>query len=414
MSKTKEFLNTQHSLGKKTRDSYLNAIIKFEKLAKKPFEKVYLDKKIVHKVLNLICQEISVSSWNLYLAKYKRIAKWLSDPEDEVTPNLWRKIKSKKIDWEEKLKDKWLSKEQFYKLLDVVDYPRDKAMYGVCVDGALRSGELLELRIKDVLKTSYGYDVVVSGKTGTSSFPVVLFAPLLTQWLNFHPCKHEKNAPLWPRRTAGRTGFVKEPLGRDGAYISLNKYAKRAELPHISLRWLRHTKITWTAKDKNVRVSDEMAKKMFRWNKNSTMYSHYTHLHGVDSKDIFLALTGVKEVEEGETDSVLDNKKCLNCGELNSATMMFCGKCGTTLDEEEAKRQVAKQRLLEEMLNDFQERMQYQENLKTLNKKGIDKKVLEEQEKRVNAMNRLIDVKTKLDVELFELESKENSSQKKN
>ena len=58
--------------------------------------------------------------------------------------------------------------------------------------------------------------------------------------------------------------------------------------------------------------------------------------------------------------------------------------------------------------------MQYQENLKTLNKKGIDKKVLEEQEKRVNTMNRLIDVKTKLDAELFELESKENSSQKKN
>ena len=402
MSKTKEFLNTQHNLGERTRISYLNAIMKFEKFAKNPFEKVYLNQKIVHEVLNLLSKDLSDSSWNLYLAKYKRIAKWLSDPEDEIIPNLWKKIKAKKIDWEEKLKDKWLTKKQFYKLLDVCDYPRDKAMYGVCVEGALRSGELMGLRLKDVEKTSYGYDIVVSGKPGSSTFPVVLFAPLLTQWLNFHPYKQEKNAPLWPRRNARGEGFGKESLGRDGAYISLNKYAKRAGLPHISLHWLRHTKITWTAKDKKVRVSDQMAKQMFRWNKNSRMFERYTHLHGVDSKDTFLALAGVKEIEKAETASVLDNKKCLNCQEMNSATMIYCGKCGTTLDEEEAKRQVSKQRLLDEMLKDFKERMVHQENLKTLKKESKDKPFVESQEKMINAINKLKDFKTKMDIKLLE------------
>ena len=368
MSKTKEFLNTQHNLGKKTRESYLNAILKFEKIAMKPFEKVYLDQKIVHKVLNLIAKDLSFSSWNLYLSKYKRMAKWLSDTEDEVTPNLWRKIKFIKIDWEKKLKDKWLSKEQFFKLLDVVDYSRDKAMYGVCVEGALRSGELLGLKIKDVRVESYGYDIVVSGKTGTSSFPVVLFAPLLKHWLNFHPYKHDKNAPLWPRRNCGRTGFVKEPLGRDGPYISLNKYAKRANLPHISIHWLRHTKITWTAKDKNVRVSDEMAKKMFRWNKNSTMYSHYTHLRGVDSKNTFLALAGVKEIEEVEIASVLDPKKCLNCGEMNSAEFLYCSKCGFVLSEEEARKMIEQKRLQEAFMKLAMEKLNVDTELEDLEK----------------------------------------------
>ena len=53
MSKTKEFLKTQHNLGERTRISYLNSIKKFEKIAKEPFENVYMDKKIVHEVLNL-------------------------------------------------------------------------------------------------------------------------------------------------------------------------------------------------------------------------------------------------------------------------------------------------------------------------------------------------------------------------
>ena len=394
MSKTKEFLNTQHNLGENTRISYLNAIMKFEKVAKNPFEKVYLNQKIVHEVLNLLSENLSVSSWNLYLAKYKRIAKWLSDPEDEIIPNLWKKIKAKKIDWEEKLKDKWLTKKQFYKLLDVCDYARDKAMYGVCVEGALRSGELMGLRLRDVVQTSYGYDVVVSGKTGSSSFPVVLFAPLLTQWLNLHPYKHDPESPLWPRRNARGEGFGKESLGRDGAYISLNKYAKRAGLPHISLHWLRHTKITWTAKDNKIRVSDEMAKKMFRWNKNSIMYGHYTHLHGVDSKDTFLALAGVKKIEEEETASVLDPKKCLNCSEVNSATMLYCGKCGFVLSEEEAKKIIEQKKLEEMFMKLAVKQLDLDKELKKLEKednKNVEQILFVEKAKKVvNDLSRTV------------------------
>ncbi len=81
-------------------------------------------------------------------------------------------------------------------MLDVVDYARDKAIYGTAIEGGLRRGELLSLGLKDFVKTSYGYDVTVSGKTGSSTFPVVLFAPLLTQWLNLHPYKNNKEAYL--------------------------------------------------------------------------------------------------------------------------------------------------------------------------------------------------------------------------
>jgi len=405
MSVLSLFFDTQHDLSKNTIDAYKYSLKIFERFAEQSFDSVYLDEKVVHKVLREISEKYSASSWNLYLILYRRLAKWLNDPDDEITPKFWRKIKIKKIDWEKKLKDKWLSKDEFLRLLDVIDYARDKALFGVCVEGALRKGELLSLRLRDVTKTSYGYDLTVSGKTGSSSFPVVLFAPLLTHWLNMHPFKHNPEAPLWPRKKCVVQGDRFCGIQKGVVNFTLKRYAKQTGLSEkISLHWLRHTKITWTAKNKKVRISDEMAKKMFRWGASSRMFGRYTHLHGVDSKDTFLALAGVKEIEEKETVSVLDPKKCLNCGEMNSATMMFCGKCGTTLDEQEALRQVAKQNLMDEMLKDFKERMSHQENLRKLKKESKDKSFVDEQEKLVKAVNKLKDYKTKLQIK--ELEEK--------
>jgi integrase len=364
-SKFEDFLGSQHSLGKRSIKNYRDSQRKFLEFAKENFEDIYLDKEKVHRVLGLLSEDLSDSSWNLYVTLYKRYAKWLFDPEDEVCPNFWRKIKSIKIDWEMKLKDKWLTEEEFYRFLDVIDYPRDKAIFGVAVEGALRLGELVALKIRDTKKTSYGYDVTVSGKTGSSSFPVVLFAPLLTHWLNFHPFKNDSDAPLWIG-TRGRHSMGK--LGNNGVHWLIKKYAKRAGLPDISFHWLRHSKITWTAKNKKVRISDEMAKKMFRWGKNSTMFSRYTHLHGIDSKDTFLALAGVKTEEEEEGPSVLVSKKCLNCNEVNSAGMLYCGKCGFVLDEEEARKMIEQRKLQEAFMKLAMEKLQVDQELEELMK----------------------------------------------
>ena len=364
MSRSEEFLNSQHSLGDRAKRNYGFAIQKFFVLTGEHFEDIYLDQKKVHRFLNLLSKDLSDSSWNLYVTLYKRLAKWLGDPDDEVCPKFWRRIQLKKIDWEKKLKNKWLSQEEFYKLLDVIDYPRDKAMFGVAVEGALRVGELLGLKIRDVEKTSYGYDVVVSGKTGSSSFPVVLFAPPLTHWLNMHPFKHDPESPLWSKRVSGRSGNRFEAIEEAGANAALKKYSRFAKLRNISLHWLRHTKITWTAKDKNVRVSDEMAKKMFRWSKNSRMFSRYTHLHGVDSKDTFLALAGVKiDQEKKEKNTILNPKKCLNCGEVNSAEMLYCGKCGFVLSEKEAENMISEKKIMDRMKQFFIEKMRTEEQL---------------------------------------------------
>ncbi len=354
MKRLEEFLSTQHNLSASTKESYRKAVKAFDKAIKDEFEDSYLDSKIVHVALNKIQKNYAEGTWNTWLTCMKRYAKWLSDPDDTDTPKIWKKIKPIQIDWEEKLKNKWLSEAEFSAILDKVDYARDKAMYGVAVEGALRPGELLGLTIGNCKPASYGFDVTVSGKTGTGSFPVVLFAPLLRQWLNLHPNKKNPEASLWPtKRNVHNDCTVSE--SQFMATIDFKRYAKEAGITRpISLHILRHTKISWTAKSTEVGVSDEMAKKMFRWGKNSRMYSRYSHLFGVDSNKTYLALAGVKQESEIKS-SILVRRKCFSCGEENSADALYCFRCGSVLDQEQAIRIVKEREMMDYFMKRYME-----------------------------------------------------------
>jgi integrase len=355
MRRVDEFLNTQHSLGPKGKLHYIWGIKAFDRLAGAHFEDVYLDAKAIHATLTLLEKEKADSSWNLYLGVYKRYSKWLYDPDDMDTPKCWKKIKFKPIDHEELLKDAWFTQDEFRCILEVVDYPRDKALYACIIEGALRIGEALGLRIRDCKPARYGnmasYDVTVTGKTGTSSFPMVMLAPLLTQWLNVHPQKHDPAAFLWIVKRANTFhGSRYRPL-KDGAVNwQFKRYCKEAGITRpVHIHMLRSSKITWSAADLVVGLSDEMAKKCFRWKKSSRMYSHYVRAAGLDSKKAMLALQGIRE-ETSEGPKPLAATKCLGCGELNAVGALYCGKCGLVLDVEQAKRIVAREQMLDRIL----------------------------------------------------------------
>lgn len=368
MRRLQEFLDTQHSLSQSGKATYINAVKCFEVFSGCDFDVVYMDKLKVHEVLNRIKEAKKPSTWNTYLGAYQRLAKWLSDPEDDICPTLWHKIKPISIDWEEKLKDKWLTDEEFFRVLDVTDHPRDKAMYGVALEGGLRACELLCLKIRDCKPCSYGFDVVVSGKTGTSSFPVVLFAPLLRQWLNVHPLKNNIDSALWVvKQSNSHWGERYRALKYHGAFTTFKNHCKEAGITrNISLHAIRHTSITKVARNRKVGVNEEIAKKMFRWKKSSRMFGRYTHLFNTDAMDTYLALAGVKKVED-EKPSVLSNRKCFNCGELNSAEAVYCFRCGFVLSEEAARRLLNERKALDYITRKALEEMQKEEAEKDKN-----------------------------------------------
>lgn len=358
------FLDTQHDLNKSTITGYKTSIAKFEDLAKQPFEVCYLDHDLIHKVLNELDDILEDSTWNTWLERYRRLAKWLYDEEDENCPKVWRNIKKKKIDWDKKLKEKCFSEDEFYNILDVIDSLRDKAFVAVGGEAGLRPGELLAMDIKDCKPESYGFKITVSGKTGTRSIPIVMFAAILRLWLNHHPLKHNPDAPLWIMRRNGkflRVSYFTMNSWHFKRYCSSakvyrwktvldKKTGETKQFNTVSLHYLRHTKATWTAKNRKVHVGIKQANDMFGWSPNSTRYLHYSHIAGQDSEDTFLELAGVKEVNEPIKPSVLLRKKCFSCGEQNSAEALYCFKCGYVLDEEQAKHLVAREQMIDKIL----------------------------------------------------------------
>jgi hypothetical protein len=178
-----------------------------------------------------------------------------------------------------------------------------------------------------------------------------MLAPLLTQWLNVHPSKHDPEAYLWiAKRDNPYHGSRYRPLKQGAVNWQFKRYCKEAGITrNCHIHMLRSSKITWSAANLDVGLSDEMAKKCFRWKKSSRMYSHYVRAGGLDSKKAFLALQGIKE----ETDkplNILSEVKCLGCGAMNPVSLLYCPNCGMVLNEEQARRLVAREQMLDKIL----------------------------------------------------------------
>jgi hypothetical protein len=202
---------------------------------------------------------------------------------------------------------------------------------------------------------------------------------LLRLWLNHHPFKHDPDAPLWVERnkanrySVGRVSYdsmnhwhfkrycaLADPPIYRPKQVKKKLRLKNGEVKNIdhivngvSLHYLRHSKVTLVAKNRKVHIGVKQANDMFGWTANSPMFLRYSHIAGQDSENAFLAIAGVKEAEPVEKPSLLLRKKCVNCGEQNSAEALYCAFCGTVLDEEQARRIVADRKMMDEMMQEF-------------------------------------------------------------
>jgi len=105
----------------------------------------------------------NLSEWTIegYKATLKRFYYWLGKPD--VVKDIKFKSKSK-INY--KKKPDWrISQEEVDLLIASCDNARDKAIISLLYDSGMRIGEILTLRIKDVVFDNYVMGTMVSGKT---------------------------------------------------------------------------------------------------------------------------------------------------------------------------------------------------------------------------------------------------------
>ena len=140
----------------------------------------------------------------------KKFFKWLrfgdeylsrDDYPDEVK---WIRVHVKRKDEPKISRTDILDENEIEKLIEAADQPRDKAFVSMLSDCGARIGEIGNLRIKDVYRDEFSFLVHLRGKTGEREDAVVYSNSYVAQWLNCHPLKNDREAPLWVNLNKGK------------------------------------------------------------------------------------------------------------------------------------------------------------------------------------------------------------------
>jgi len=265
-------------------------------------------------------------TYQMYCVTLKKFYRWLRST-DEYPPEVkW--LKANVRNKTSVTADKLLNEQEVLRLAEVAENHRDRAFVLVLYESGCRIGEILGLRIRDIVFDELGVLLSVSGKTGNRRIRIVASCSELTSWISVHPESRNRDAPVWVGVGAvGRN----EPLTYYAARKLLQRLAKRAGIkksvrPHI----FRHSRAT-----ELLRKGYNLGKLpvLFGWTPGTKMLNVYSHLNGDDAGEEILKLHGLAAKTKNEPE--LTVKLCLRCKERVSSVSRFCQRCGSPLDIDE-------------------------------------------------------------------------------
>lgn len=208
---------------------------------------------------------------------------------------------------------------------------RNKALLACIYETAARVGDVCGATIGHCKKTADGYLISMrnKGSNGTEKTLLVFeLAAYLDQWLQNHPDKFNKLAPLFclidgkkagkPMRYADIRKAIRVSLSRSVS-VDLDKH------PHI----LRHSRISHMAID--LGMNEYELKAQAGWSAASEMINRYTHISSDLANRKRLEKAGkLKKAEESNF------KECQFCYATNPMDNMFCYKCHNVLSLKDA------------------------------------------------------------------------------
>jgi integrase/recombinase XerD len=229
----------------------------------------------------------------------------------------WIKVRNPRNDLQA---EDMLTDAEVHAMIDAAASLRDKALVATLYDGGFRIAELGELRIKDVAFDSYGAILIVRGKTGIRRVRIISAAPYLSQWLNAHPLRTNREAPLWISSTNN------EIMNYFALRAQLQKIAKRAGITKkVNPHNFRHSRATYLASH----LTESQLEEYLGWVHGSASPRTYVHLSGRDVDDKILELHGLKKETEASEATV---KQCPFCKTLNTVDAMVCHICKRPLE----------------------------------------------------------------------------------
>jgi integrase len=320
-----------------------------------------------------------IGTYNLYRALLIRFFRWLYFPDMEQKkrpkpsvveniPELKRKEKSIY-----KPTDLWTADDDLL-FLKYCFNPRDRCYHAISRDLSCRPHEILSLHLKEIIfKTGGNYqyaEVLVNGKTGNRSIPLISSIPYLKDWMDVHPQRGNPNAFLIPTLGDRSYGKKMSSLTINGVYrrYKLRLFPKLLQDPSIlpedkqKLKELlkkpfnpylrRHTGLT----EKSKLLKENVLRQYAGWSGGSQMHLKYLHYFGNESSESLLEAYGLKSKAE-EFDK-LKPKQCSNCSEPNKIDSKFCAKCRMVLNYDAYQETVEDKTAKEDRLTTVEKQLQ--------------------------------------------------------
>ena len=248
--------------------------------------------------------------------------RWLKQSETYPSEVDWIKASRSR---NHTLPEQLITQDEVKRIAESANHPRDKAFVLVLYESGCRIGEVLSLTIGNVQFDEYGCILLVDGKTGQRRVRIIASAPQLASWIDNHPLREQRDAPLWVNLGAKNR---RQALTYGGARSMLKELANRAKIkkrvyPHL----FRHSRATHLANH----LTESQLKQHFGWIQGSSMASVYVHLSGRDVDRALLELNGINVSKEKEAEKfkAID---CPRCKTKNSPISKFCSSCGLALD----------------------------------------------------------------------------------
>ena len=200
---------------------------------------------------------------------------------------------------------------------------REKALIRFLHESGVRSGELLNMKWKDIKSHSTHMDVTVTGKTGMRTIQIVKSKHLITQWHN-HTSDNNDNSFIWLGNSSNKPKTVLK-------YVGVSKLIKRCfqraglEKP-CNLHHFRHSR----ASINGTEWTEPVMRLYFGWTPGSDMPTQYCHTSKKQLLEACRTLNGISTKEDE------DQHKAITCpcGSVNDNICRYCNTCGTALKVE--------------------------------------------------------------------------------
>lgn len=263
--------------------------------------------------------ELADSSKQHYKSTLKKFFKYLQGEQHAAA---WVKTSTKLCS--RKLPEDLFTEVEVKQLIDVTENPRDKAIISILFDSGCRIGEIGDLRIKNITFDEHGAIINVNGKTGARRVRLMFSMSAITNWLEFHPHKTDKEAYVFVNIQGRRKGKQM----RYGAFDQVIKNAakKIGMEKRVHLYLFRHSRATMYAQH----LTEAQMEMNFGWIHGSKMSGTYVHLSGKQIDDAILSIYGKKKKEDYLPE--LTSRPCPRCKKENGPTSSFCVQCGQPLD----------------------------------------------------------------------------------